>query len=176
MKHALSVLVNNKPGVLLRVVGMISRRSFNIDSLSVGVTQPPEYSRITIFFKGEAYIVDQMIKQIGKIPDVTAVQLHNPKDAVYRGMTLVKVRTDDDNRLDVLKIAELFRAHAVDVQTTTLIFEITGQDEKVEAFTRLLAPYGILEIIRTGQIAMERGEKTINNYAEKKEFYGKSVI
>ena len=176
MKHALSVLVNNQPGVLLRVVGMFSRRSFNIDSLSVGITQSPKYSRITIFFQGEAYIVDQMIKQLAKIPDVAAVQLHNPEDAVYRGMTLIKVKANDHNRLDVLKLAELFRARVVDVQSTTLIFEITGHDEKVTAFTRLLAPYGILEIIRTGQIALERGEKTINSYKEETGFYGKNLI
>lgn len=176
MKHALSVLVNNKPGVLLRVVGMFSRRAFNIDSLSVGVTQPEKYSRITIFFQGESYIVDQMIKQLEKIPDVAAVQLHNPDDAVYRGMTLIKVRADDSNRLDVLKLAELFRAHVIDVQSTTLIFEITGQDEKVAAFIRLLTPYGILEIIRTGQVALERGETTIDSIPVKNSFYGKNVI
>ncbi|MBB5335123.1 acetolactate synthase small subunit [Pectinatus brassicae] len=176
MKHALSVLVNNKPGVLLRVVGMFSRRAFNIDSLSVGVTQPEKYSRITIFFQGESYIVDQMIKQLEKIPDVAAVQLHNPDDAVYRGMTLIKVNADDSNRLDVLKLAELFRAHVIDVQSTTLIFEITGQDEKVAAFIRLLTPYGILEIIRTGQVALERGETTIGSIPVKNSFYGKNVI
>jgi len=176
MKHALSVLVNNKPGVLLRVVGMFSRRAFNIDSLSVGVTQPEKYSRITIFFQGESYIVDQMIKQLEKIPDVAAVQLHNPDDAVYRGMTLIKVNADDSNRLDVLKLAELFRAHVIDVQSTTLIFEITGQDEKVAAFIRLLTPYGILEIIRTGQVALERGETTIDSIPVKNSFYGKNVI
>ncbi|WP_182187369.1 acetolactate synthase small subunit [Pectinatus frisingensis] len=176
MKHVLSVLVNNQPGVLLRVVGMFSRRSFNIDSLSVGVTQPNKYSRITIFFQGESYIVDQIIKQLGKIPDVAAVQLHNPETAVYRGMTLIKIRADDTNRLDVLKIAELFRAHVIDVQKTTLIFEITGQDEKVSALLQLLTPYGILEVIRTGQVALERGEKTIFNCAGKTAFYSKNLL
>ncbi|TCS81390.1 acetolactate synthase small subunit [Pectinatus cerevisiiphilus] len=176
MKHALSVLVNNQPGVLLRVVSMFSRRAFNIDSLSVGITESPKYSRITIFFSGEVHIVDQMIKQLGKIPDVAAVQLHKPEDAVYRGMTLIKVKSSANNRLDILKIAELFRARVIDVQATTLIFEITGQDEKVLAFTRLLDPYGILEIIRTGQIALERGEQTITSNKKKNSFYGKNML
>lgn len=176
MKHALSILVNNQPGVLMRIVSMFSRRVFNIDSLSVGVTQSPKYSRITIFFAGEEHIVDQMMKQLAKMPDVSAVQLHKPEEAVYRGMAFFKVKSDENSRLDMIKVAELFRARVIDVQTTTLIFEITGSDEKIMAFTRLLSPYGILEIIRTGQIALERGEHTIANYQDKPDFYGKNMF
>ena len=176
MKHVLSVFVENQTGVLVRVVSMFSRREFNIDSLSVGVTQSPEYSRITIVVHGDENLVEQMIKQLEKMPVVRAVQRLDSKGAVTRGMTLIKVKADDSNRLDVLKMAELFRAHVIDVQPTTLIFEITGDDEKVTAFTRLLAPYGITEVIRTGLIALERGEHTIYEHCEEREYYGKNLL
>ena len=176
MKHVLSVLVQNQPGVLGRVVSMFSRREFNIDSLSVGVTQSPEFSRITVVVHGDEYLVDQMIKQLEKLLDVVAVQRLDAGSAVYRGMTLIKVKADDSNRLDVLKMAELFRAHVIDVQATTLIFEITGDDDKVSAFTRLLAPYGILEVIRTGLISLERGEHTIHEHCEERDYYGKNLL
>ena len=118
-----------------------------------------------------------MIKQLEKMPVVKAVQRLDASIAVTRGMTLIKVSADDNNRLDVLKMAELFRAHVVDVESTTLIFEITGSDEKITAFTRLLQPYGILEIIRTGLIALERGENTIHKQLGKeKDFYGKNLL
>ncbi len=176
MKHVLSVFVENQTGVLVRVVSMFSRREFNIDSLSVGVTQSPEFSRITIVVQGDENLVEQMIKQLEKMPVVRAVQRLDSRTAVARGMTLIKVKADDTNRLDVLKMAELFRAHVIDVQPTTLIFEITGDDEKVTAFTRLLAPYGIAEVIRTGLIALERGEHTIYEHCEEREYYGKNLL
>ena len=176
MKHVLSVYVENQPGVLVRVASTFSRREFNIDSLSVGITQSPEFSRITVVVHGDASLIDQMIKQLEKMPVVQAVQRLDSATAVTRGMTMIKVSADDNNRLDVLKMAELFRAHVVDVQPTTLIFEITGNDEKVTAFTRLLAPYGILEVIRTGLIALERGENTINDYHQVREYYGKNLL
>ena len=176
MKHVLSVYVENQPGVLVRVASMLSRREFNIDSLSVGITQSPEFSRITVVVHGDGNLIDQMIKQLEKMPVVQAVQRLDSATAVTRGMTMIKVSADDSTRLDVLKMAELFRAHVVDVQPTTLIFEITGNDEKVTAFTRLLAPYGILEIIRTGLIALERGENTITDYKQESEFYSKNLL
>ena len=177
MKHVLSVYVENQPGVLVRVASMFSRREFNIDSLSVDVTQSPEFSRITVVVHGDAGLVEQMIKQLEKMPVVKAVQRLDSGDAVTRGMTLIKVSANDNNRLDVLKMAELFRAHVVDVQSTTLIFEITGSDDKITAFTRLLQPYGILELIRTGLIALERGEHTIHEQLGKEhEFYGKNLL
>ena len=110
MKHVLSVFVENQTGVLVRVVSMFSRREFNIDSLSVGVTESPEFSRITVVIHGDEYLVDQMIKQLEKLLDVVAVQRLDAAAAVYRGMTLIKVRADDKNRLDVLKMGELFPA------------------------------------------------------------------
>ncbi|SEJ58796.1 acetolactate synthase, small subunit [Propionispira arboris] len=176
MKHVLSVLVQNQPGVLVRVASMFSRREFNIDSLSVGVTQSPDFSRITVVVHGDEAIVNQMIKQLEKLLEVVAVQRLDASSAVYRGMTLIKVQASDSNRLDVLKLTELFRAHVIDVQSTTLIFEITGDDEKVSAFMRLLSPYGILEVIRTGLISLERGEHTIYEHCEESEYYGKNLL
>ncbi len=176
MKHVLSVLVENEPGVLVRVVSMFSRREFNIDSLSVGVTETPECSRITVVVQGDEGLVEQIIKQLEKMPIVRAVQRLEEKTAVCRGMTLVKVKADDTKRLDVLKMAELFRAHVVDVEASTLLFEITGSDDKVTAFLRLVEPYGILEIIRTGLIALERGEHTIYEHCEEREYYGKNLL
>ena len=176
MKHVLSVFVENQTGVLVRVAGMFSRREFNIDSLSVGVTESPEFSRITIVVHGDENLIEQMIKQLSKIPVVKAVRRLDAKSSVQRGMTLIKVNANDDNRLDVLKLAELFRAHVVDVGQTTLIFEITGDDDKVTAFTRLLNPYGIKEVIRTGLIALERGEHTIYEHFEENEYYGKNLL
>jgi acetolactate synthase-1/3 small subunit len=134
MKHVLSVFVENQTGVLVRVVSMFSRREFNIDSLSVGVTERPEFSRITVVVQGDENLVEQMIKQLEKMPVVQAVQRLDEKNAVCRGMTLIKVKAEDTNRLDVLKMAELFRAHVVDVDSSTLVFEITGSDDKVSAF------------------------------------------
>ena len=175
-KHVLSVFVENQTGVLVRVVSMFSRREFNIDSLSVGVTESPEFSRITIVVHGDENLIEQMIKQLEKMPVVRGVQRLDENVAVCRGLTMIKVRADDTNRLDALKIAELFRAHVVDVQQETLIFEITGDDEKVTAFLRLLKPYGISEVIRTGLIALERGEHTIYEHCEEREYYGKNLL
>ena len=176
MKHVLSVFVENQTGVLVRVVSMFSRREFNIDSLSVGVTETPDFSRITVVVHGDENLIEQMIKQLEKMPVVRAVQRLDEKNAVCRGMTLIKVKADDDNRLDVLKMAELFRAHVVDVESNTLVFEITGSDDKVTAFLRLVKPYGIAEVIRTGLIALERGEHTIYEHCEEREYYGKNLL
>ena len=176
MRHVLSILVRNQSGVLVRVASMFSRREFNIDSLSVGVTETAEFSRITVVVHGDEELIDQMMKQLEKLPDVVEVQALLSAASVFRGMTLIKVRADDTTRLDVLKMAEIFRARVVDVQPTTLIFEITGDDAKVTAFLQLLSPYGILETIRTGLIALERGEHTIYQDCEEREYYGKNLL
>ena len=176
MRNVLSVYVHNQPGVLVRVASMFSRREFNIDSLAVGVTQSPERSRITVVVQGDEGLVDQMIKQLEKMPDVVAVQRLDKDSAVFRGLTMIKVKADDTNRLDVLKMAELFRAHVVDVDSSMVIFELTGSDDKVTAFLRLVQPYGIAEVIRTGLIALERGEHTIYEHCEEREYYGKNLL
>lgn len=172
MRHVLSVLVQNQPGVLVRVASMFARREFNIDSLSVGVTQSPEYSRMTVVVHCDEATIAQMTKQLKKLLEVVAVQVLEREASVNRGMTLLKVNAKEDNRLEILKVAEIFRAKVVDVQATTLILEITGDDGKVDAFTRLLSPYGILETIRTGLIGLERGDHTIYEQCEEREYYG----
>lgn len=176
MKHVLSVLVKNQPGVLVRVASMFSRREFNIESLTVGETEISEFSRITVMVSGDEYIIDQVIKQLGKLPDVEVVKRLDGGSSVYRIMTLIKVQADDTNRLDVLKMAELFGARVIDVQPTTLIFEITGSEDKVKAFNRVLSSYRVLEVIQTGVTGLERGERTIQEYCEEREYYGKNLL
>lgn len=177
MKYVLSILVQNQPGVLVRVASLFSRRDFNIDSLAVGTTHVPELSRITAVVHGDRDLVNQITKQLEKLPDVEAVKLLSGPQGVFRGLTLIKVKTDDSRRLELLKITELFRAHTIDVQPTTLTFEITGDDEKVSAFMKTVSPYGtILEIIRTGLVALERGERTIYENCKEKKYYGENIL
>jgi len=176
VKHVLSVLVQNQPGVLVRVAGMFARRDFNIDSLAVGVTQLPEYSRMTVVVHGDQAIVNQMIKQLEKLVEVVAVQILPYQSSVSRGLALLKVNADGDTRTEILKVTEIFRAKVVDAQKTTLILEITGDDEKIDAFVELLAPYGILEIIRTGLIGLERGDHTIYKKCEERDHYAEDVL
>ncbi|HEY3426792.1 MAG TPA: acetolactate synthase small subunit [Negativicutes bacterium] len=165
MKHVLSILVQNQPGVLVRVASMFSRRGFNIDSLAVGVTQLPEQSRITAVVCGNQAIVQQVVKQLGKLVEVVAVQILPPDSAVTRGLAILKVKVGD-KRNEVLKLAEIFRANTIDVQEQTLTFEITGDEDKINAFTEVLLPYGVLEMIRTGIIGLVRGVDTIYEYEE----------
>lgn len=160
MGQVLSILVQNQPGVLVRVAGMFSRRGFNIDSLTVGVTQDPDYSRITAVVCGDQTVVDQVTKQLEKLVEVVAVQCLSDVSAVTRGMALLKVRTGD-KRTEILKLAEVFRASVVDLQEATLTLEITGDESKINALADLLVPYGLLEMIRTGLIGLARGENTI---------------
>lgn len=162
----LSVLVRNQPGVLVRVAGMFSRRGFNIDSLTVGVTQDPEFSRITVAVCGNQAFIDQVKKQIEKLVEVVAVQILPLNHSVVRGLALLKVKAGD-NRSEILKIAEVFRANVVDISGSTVTLEVTGEDSKLNALTELLMPYGLLETIQTGLVALERGENTIYQYEER---------
>lgn len=162
MQHTLSVLVENRAGVLSRVSGLFSRRGFNIESLAVGTTQNPEISRITIVVHGDEYLVEQITKQLHKLPDVLMVKHLADSAFLSRQLVLIKVKTDSKNRSEVLQIVDIFRAHVVDVSTTTVTIEMTGADEKVQAIMDLLNPYGVLEVVRTGLIAIERGEECMN--------------
>ncbi|XEQ95033.1 Putative acetolactate synthase small subunit [Sporomusa carbonis] len=172
--NVLSVLVHNQPGVLVRVAGMFSRRGFNIDSLTVGVTQDPDFSRITVTVRGNEAFVDQVKKQIEKLVEVVAVQILPLDHSVMRGMALLKVKAGD-NRTEVLKLAEIFRANVVDISGTTVTLEITGDEGKINALAELLVPYGLLETIQTGLVALERGENTIYQYGER-ENYEQNVL
>lgn len=161
MKHVISVIVENKPGVLMRVAGMFSRRGYNIESLTVGVTENPELSRMTIVVDGDEDILEQIQKQLYKLIDTIKV-IDLPKDnSVRRELVLIKVGVDKNTRGEVVQMTEVFRGKIVDVGETNLTIEITGEDGKLEAFIGLMAKYGIKELVRTGKVALHRGEKTI---------------
>ncbi|BBB90857.1 MAG TPA: acetolactate synthase small subunit [Methylomusa anaerophila] len=169
MQNIISILVQNQPGVLVRVAGMFSRRGFNIDSLTVGVTQDPEYSRITVTVRGNHTFMNQIKYQLEKLVEVAAVQILPKENSVARGMALIKVNAGD-KRGELLKLSEVFRASVVDITDTAITFEITGDESKIEAFANVLTPYGILETIRAGLVALERGENTIYKVEESDEY------
>lgn len=160
VRHVLSILVKNQPRVLMRVTGMFSRRGFNIDSLAVGITERPEFSRITISMYGDSSIIKQVQKQLAKLVEVEGIDILPPDSMASRGMALIKVLAEE-HRLEILQLAQIFRADVVDVGTNSLIFEITGSEDKLKAFADILKPYGILELVQTGLIALERGANYI---------------
>ena len=156
-KHTLSVLVENHSGVLSRVAGLFSRRGFNIDSLAVGETLNPGISRITIVVYGDDYIVDQVSKQLNKLIDVIKIKVFKPTEFVGRELVLIKINAPAETRAEVMQLVNIFRANIVDVSTKTLTVEISADQEKIIALTALLDQFGILEVVRTGMIAIERG-------------------
>jgi acetolactate synthase-1/3 small subunit len=157
MKHTLSILVENKPGVLTRVAGLFARRGFNIESLAVGLSEDPRLSRITIVIDGDAHPVDQVTKQLHKLINVLKIRDLGPDNAVSAELLLVKVAGDGDKRSEALQIAEIFKAKIVDVDRRALTLRVVGTTDKVEALLELLQPLGVLEVVRTGTIAMGRG-------------------
>ncbi|MFT8396069.1 acetolactate synthase small subunit [Propionibacterium sp.] len=160
--HTLSVLVSNRPGVLARVAGLISRRGFNIDSLAVGTTERPEVSRMTIVMSLEdESVVEQVVKQLNKLIEVYKI-VELDDDAINHELLLVKVRCTDHTRAAVIDITNLFRAHAVDVSPESVTIEATGGQAKIEALTTMLTPYGIIELVQSGRVALGRGSKSIN--------------
>ncbi len=167
-KHTLSVLVENHAGVLSRVAGLFSRRGFNIDSLAVGVTENPDISRMTIVVDGDDYTVEQVGKQLNKLIDVIKIKQLDRHDSVSRELALIKVTATAATRAEVIQIVEIFRAKIVDVSKNTLTIEISGGTDKVAALEDMLKQFGIKEIVRTGTIAIERGNKYIrvNNEEE----------
>ncbi len=158
-KKVLSVLVDNTSGVLNRVAGLFSRRGYNIDSLTVGVTQDPRYSRMTIVVTGDDDIMEQKIKQIEKLVDVNKVEVLEDNNSVCRELILTKVKTTPEQRQQVMAVADIFRAKIVDVGIDSLIIELTGNQNKLDAFLNLLADYEILELVRTGITGLARGTK-----------------
>jgi acetolactate synthase-1/3 small subunit len=161
MRHVISALVMNEPGVLAHVAGMFSARGFNIDSLVVGRTEDPDLSRMTIVVNADDRILEQVRKQLAKI--VTVVRVRDYKDLpfVERDLALIKVSTPPGKRSEVIELAGLFRGHVVDVGANTAMIQIAGEEEKIDAFVELLRPYGIRELARTGIIAMPRGSSTV---------------
>jgi acetolactate synthase-1/3 small subunit len=156
MRHTISVLVENKFGVLTRVAGLFSGRGYNIDTLNVGPTQDAKLSRMTIVTHGDESTIEQIVKQLNKLPDVIKVQDFHAGEAVDRELVLVKVEVDSKSRAEVMQITDIFRAKIVDVQPKSLTIEITGNDSKVEKFLDLMSGFGVQEITRTGQVALPR--------------------
>ena len=158
MKHTLSVLVENKPGVLARVAELFSRRGFNIESLAVGTTQKPDISRMTIVVDIEEHSLEQVRKQLHKLVNVIEIVELDPESSVSREMVMVKIKVDSDNRSEVIEIADIFRGNIVDVSKDSIIVEVTGNAQKLRAFEDLVKPYGIRELVRTGKVALPRGK------------------
>ena len=159
--HTLSVLVENKPGVLARVAGLFSRRGFNIESLAVGPTENAEVSRITIVVSVEGAVLEQVTKQLNKLINVLKIVELEEKQAVRRELLLVKVRTDDVTRRSVLETVELFNAKVVDIGPDALTIEITGAQEKLQAMIEMLSRYGIREMVQSGVVAVGRGPRSM---------------
>ncbi len=160
MEQILSIVVRNQPGVLMRVSGMFSRRGFNIDSLAVGTTQNPEFSRMTVTMEADEATITQVCKQLGKLVEVEAVKILPPDSSAKRSMAMVKVHAGD-KRLELLRLADVFRAHAVDVTGESLIFVVTGDEGKLKAFVDVMRPYGVTEMVQTGLLALERGDTSL---------------
>ena len=160
-KRVLSLLVDNTSGVLSRVAGLFSRRGYNIDSLTVGETADPRYSRMTVVARGDEQILDQIVKQLAKLIDVVDIKVMEEESSVNRELVLVKVRADAADRQSIIAIANVFRGNIIDVGKDSLIIELTGQQSKLEAFVELLRGYEILELARTGITGLSRGAEDI---------------
>ena len=156
MRHTLSVLVENKFGVLARIAGLFSGRGFNIDTLNVAPTQDPTMSRMTVVVKGDDAVLEQITKQLNKLVDVIKVQDFRDGEYVDRELVLIKVGADTKTRPEIMQICDIFRAKIVDVAHKTLAVEITGDESKISAFVELMEPFGIRDITRTGKVSMPR--------------------
>ena len=164
-KSTLSVLVENKPGVLARVASLFARRGFNIESLAVGPTEDPQLSRMTIVVRGDTHPLEQVTKQLNKLVNVIKIVELEDAASVQRELVFVKVKANAQMRSDVLEIISLFRARVVDVAPDSLIVEITGTRDKIDAMLEVLAPYGILELAQSGMVAVGRGSKRMTDKA-----------
>ncbi len=162
-KHTLSVLVENKPGVLARIAGLFARRGFNIESLAVGPTEYPDISRMTIVVNVEDNPLEQVTKQLNKLINVLKIVELEPAASVSRELLLVKVKADQSNRAQVLEIAELFRARIIDVAPDALTVEVTGGADKLDALLKVLEPFGLKELVQSGMVAVGRGGRSITD-------------
>ncbi|MCL2305305.1 MAG: acetolactate synthase small subunit [Planctomycetaceae bacterium] len=157
MYHIISALVQNVPGVLSHISGMLASRGYNIDSLAVGETEDHSLSRMTFVVVGDETVLDQVCKQLAKIVTVVRVDNISGADHVERGLMLIKVKADHTGRSAILELVEIFRAKVIDINPDSLMIEISGKESKIEAFIDVMRPYGIQELVRTGRIAMLRG-------------------
>jgi len=155
--HTLSILVANKPGVLVRISTIFSRRGFNIESLVVSATQDGRFSRMTIVAKGDPETLDQIIKQVSKLVDVLQAAIPNSSFSIEKELALIKVTVDDETRSQVLQLVQHFKAQTVDISDYSVVIQVTGNTDKLDACQRVLEKYGIIELVRTGKILMTRG-------------------
>ncbi|WP_334109968.1 acetolactate synthase small subunit [Thermodesulfitimonas autotrophica] len=160
MKHTLAVLALNKPGVLARIAGLLSRRNFNIESITAGHTEESDVSRLTIVVQGDDRVIDQVVKQVSKLIDVLKVE-RLAQNVIDRELALIKVKADPSRRSDIVDIVQIFRAHIVDVGRETMVVEMTGDEEKIDALCAVLSEHGILEMVRTGKVTLTRGAHTV---------------
>ena len=160
-KFIIAVFVDNKAGVLTRVTSMFTRRGFNIDALTVGETESPEYSRITISLSGDGYAREQLINQMKKLFNVKKVEVLEVSESIRRELMLIKVKNTSATRSDILAAVDVFRAKVIDYGTEAMCIEITGEPTKIDAFVQLMVPFGILEMCRTGIVALDRGTTTL---------------
>ena len=165
--HTISVLVEDRPGVLTRIAGLFAARGFNIDSLAVGPTETQGVSRMTIVIDVEDKPLEQVTKQLNKLINVIKILEHDAGSAVERELMLVKVRSDGDNRARIMEIADVFRVNVVDVTHTTITLEASGKPEKLEALLSLLEDFGVIELSRTGRIALARGDRGIREKSKR---------
>ncbi len=156
-KHILSIMVENKPGVLTRIAGLFARRGFNIDTLTVGPTDDESISRITLTLDGAVHPIDQVTKQLHKLVNVLKIRDLEPEETLARELAVFKVAADGSGRAEVMQICEIFRAKIVDVTKRSVVVEVTGTYDKIDAFERLVRPFGLIEMARTGEIAISRG-------------------
>lgn len=160
-QFVIAVYVDNKFGVLTRVTSMFTRRGFNIDALTVGETERPEYSRITISLSGDGYAREQMINQLRKLYNVKKVEILEDEGAVKRELSLIKLHNAPEHRADIMTAVQVYRAKIIDYGTNSMCIEITGESSKIDAFIQTVMPYGIIEMCRTGVVALERGSGSI---------------
>ncbi|MBI4395818.1 MAG: acetolactate synthase small subunit [Elusimicrobia bacterium] len=160
-RHTLSCLVENKAGVLARISSLFSARGFNIDSLAVGITGDPSISRMTIVVRGDEKVLDQVSKQLDKLIDVIKVSDYLTTPHIERDLALIKVRADKKNRSELMQICDIFRTKIIDVSHDTMVIEATGDEEKIAAFLEMVEPFGVLEMSRTGVVAIARGAKIL---------------
>lgn len=160
-KFVIAVYVENKFGVLTRVTSMFTRRGFNIDALTVGETESPEYSRITITMSGDGYARDQMINQLRKLFNVKKVEVLEKGTSIDRELMLLKVKNSAENRQEIMSVVDIFRCKIIDYAVDALCIEVTGEPSKIDAFVQLMKPFGIIELCRTGIVALDRGSSSL---------------
>jgi acetolactate synthase-1/3 small subunit len=163
MKHTLAVLVLNKPGVLARISGLLSRRVFNIESIAAGYTEEEDITRITLVINGDDRELDQVIKQLSKLIDVLKIEELPTVGTIQRELALIKVKADPARRSEIVDIVEIFRANIVDINREALVIELTGGEDKINALCAVLMEHGIIEMVRTGKIAVSRGPGAVKH-------------